>query len=97
MAPAAERVAVRSYRDMAEAELADLYNTTGIDLSHLPPVMTAAELAPAIGSSEGALAQDRYRNRGIPYIRLGRRIRYARAEVARYLSTHREATVDARR
>jgi hypothetical protein len=72
-------------RDQADAELTQLYNETGIDLSPLPPIMTAEELAPAIRSSVGALAQDRYRNRGIPYTRLGRRIRYARVEVARYL------------
>jgi hypothetical protein len=36
-----------------------------------------------------ALAQDRYRDRGIPYIRVGRRIRYLRADVARYLIANR--------
>jgi hypothetical protein len=71
--------------DRADAELAQLYNQTGIDLSMLPPIMTAEELAHGIRSSVGALAQDRYRGRGIPFIRLGRRIRYVRAEVARYL------------
>jgi len=90
----AESVAV-SYRDVADAELAKLYNDTGIDLSPLPAIMTAAELAPAIRSSEGALAQDRYRNQGIPYIKMGRRIRYARAEVARYLVANRRSTVGA--
>ena len=84
----AENVAAR-YRDMADAELAKLYTDTGIDLSMLPSIMTAEELAPAIRSSVGALAQDRYRNRGIPYIRMGRRIRYARADVARYLAANR--------
>ena len=80
-------------RDMADAELTKLYNATGVDLSMLPTVMTAEELAPAIRSSVGALAQDRYRNRGIPYIRMGRRIRYARAEVARYLIANRHEGV----
>jgi hypothetical protein len=61
----AENVAARC-RDMADAELAKLYADTGIDLSMLPSIMTAEELAPAIRSSVGALAQDRYRNRGIP-------------------------------
>jgi hypothetical protein len=84
----AENVAAR-YRDMADAELAKLYTDTGIDLSMLPSIMTAEELAPAIRSSVGALAQDRYRNRGISYIRMGRRIRYARADVARYLAANR--------
>jgi len=75
--------------DLADAEMTKMYNDTGIDLTGLPPIMTAAELAPAIRSSEGALAQDRYRNRGIPYIRMGRRIRYVRADVARYLVANR--------
>ena len=76
---------------MADAELAKLYADTGIDLSMLLSIMTAEELAPAIRSSVGALAQDRYRNRGIPYIRMGRRIRYVRADIARYLAAHRSA------
>lgn len=79
-------------RDAADAELSRLYTDTGIDLSMLPTIMTAAELAPAIRSSEGALAQDRYRNRGIPYIKMGRRIRYVRADVARYLAANRSAS-----
>ena len=29
--------------------------------------------------------QDRYLRRGIPYLKLGRRIRYVRAQVAKYL------------
>ena len=48
----------------------------GIDLTALPAIMTAEELARAIRSSVGALAQDRFRRQGCPYIRLGRRIRY---------------------
>jgi hypothetical protein len=77
--------------DIADAELAKLYIETGIDLSALPAVMTARQLAPAIGVSEGSLAQDRYRRVGIPYIELGkRRIRYLRADVARYLVANRQ-------
>jgi hypothetical protein len=80
-------------RDVAEAELALLYNDTGIDLSPLPALMTAEELAPAIRTSVGALAQERWRNVGIPYLKMGRRIRYARGEVARYLMASRQTTV----
>jgi hypothetical protein len=68
-----------------EPEVAELYDKTRIDLSMLPAIMTAEELAGAIRSSVGALAQDRYLRRGIPYLKLGRRVRYVRAEVARYL------------
>jgi len=88
----AEKVAARC-RDLADAELMKLYNGTGIDLTPLPAIMTAEELAPALRSSVGALAQDRYRKQGVPYIKMGRRIRYARTEVARYLmANHRRAS-----
>ena len=92
MSAIAENVAAQC-RDMADAELAKVYNATGVDLSMLPAVMTAEELAPAIRRSVGALAQDRHRNKGIPYIRMGRGIRYARAEVARYLAANRHEGV----
>lgn len=82
-------------RDVADAELAKLYDDTGIDLSTLPAIMTAEELAPAIRSSVGALAQDRYRKRGIPFIRMGRRIRYTRGDVARYLAANRTEAASA--
>ncbi|MGC2380731.1 MAG: hypothetical protein WA622_27020 [Mycobacterium sp.] len=76
-----------------DAALEELFNKTGIDLSPLPPVIAPERLAPEIGVTVGALAQDRYRNQGIPYIKLGRRVRYARADVARYLMANRRATV----
>jgi hypothetical protein len=60
-----------------------------------PPIITAEQLAPGISITTGALAQDRYRNQGIPYIKMGRRIRYVRADVARYLMANRRATVEA--
>jgi hypothetical protein len=69
--------------------LAELLQQTGIDLSALPPVMRSVELAPALGMTSEALAQERYRGGGIPYVKLGRRVRYLRADVARYLVTHR--------
>ena len=75
--------------DRIDDELAKLYIDTGIDLSSLPDIMTADQLASAVQKTVDALAQDRYRKRGIPYIRVGRRIRYLRADVARYLVANR--------
>jgi hypothetical protein len=75
--------------DRIDDELAKLYIDTGIDLSSLPDIMTADQLAVAIQKTVDALAQDRYRDRGIPYVRVGRRIRYLRADVARYLIANR--------
>jgi hypothetical protein len=62
---------------------------TGIDLSTLPAIATARELAPVMGTTEAALAQDRYRRGGIPYVKFRRRVRYLRADVARYLVANR--------
>lgn len=78
--------------DVTDAEMIRLYTETGIDLSQLPAVMTAAELAPAIGLSVASLSQERYLNKGIPYIKLGHRVRYLRADVARYLLANRRET-----
>jgi len=80
-------------KDLAEAELAKLFADTGIDLSGLPPVIKPNELAPVIRTTVDALAQDRYRDTGIPYIKIGRRVRYLRADVARYLVANRKATI----
>jgi hypothetical protein len=74
---------------LADVELSRLYAETGIDLSTCPPIMTATQLGPVIALSEGALAQDRYRGDGIPFIKIGRRVRYLRADVARYLIANR--------
>jgi hypothetical protein len=76
-------------RDLTDAELSRLFVDTGIDLSALPAIATACELAPVMGTTEAGLAQDRYRRTGIPYVKYGRRVRYLRADVARYLVTHR--------
>ncbi len=80
-------------KDLAEAELAKLFTDTGIDLSALGAVIKPQELAPVIRTTVDALAQDRYRRTGIPYIKLGRRVRYLRADVARYLMAHRMTPV----
>jgi hypothetical protein len=78
-----------AHADLAEAELAELLRQTGTDLSALPPVMTTQQLALVLDVTPAALAQDRYRSGGIPYVKVGRRVRYLRNDVARYLVTHR--------
>ncbi len=74
---------------LADAGLAELFRQTGVDLSALPAVMDSDQLAPVLGISSAALAQDRYRGGGIPYVKIGRRVRYLRADVCRYLIDHR--------
>jgi hypothetical protein len=81
--------------ELADADLAELRRQTGTDLSGLPAVMDSEQLAPVLGMTPAALAQDRYRGGGIPFVKIGRRVRYLRADVARYLVTHRTGGDDA--
>ena len=62
---------------------------TDIDLSTLPEVMDTEQLASVLGMTPAALAQDRFRYGTIPYVKIGRRVRYLRADVVQYLVTHR--------
>ena len=55
----------------------------------LPEVATARQLAEFLGTTEASLAQDRYLHRGVPYTRVGRRIRYLRVDVLNFLSANR--------
>jgi hypothetical protein len=78
-----------AHADLAEAELAELLRQIGIDLSALPAISDSEQLAPVLRMTPAALAQDRYRGGGIPYVKVGRRVRYLRADVCRYLMEHR--------
>ncbi|MFA7509461.1 MAG: helix-turn-helix domain-containing protein [Mycolicibacterium vanbaalenii] len=55
----------------------------------LPPIATAAQVAKVVQTSSDALAQDRYRRRGIPYVKIGGRVRYLRDDVIAYLTANR--------
>lgn len=55
----------------------------------LPPVATAGQVASVVQTTVDALAQDRYRRRGIPYVKLGGRVRYLREDVLAYLAANR--------
>lgn len=77
-----------------EADLAKLFAETGVDLSTLGPISTSEELAPVLKTTPSALAQDRYRGVGIPYVKHGRRVRYLRSDVARYLANNRHGGTD---
>jgi hypothetical protein len=82
-------------KDITETQLSKLYVDTGIDLSVLPPIMTPDVLAPVLGVSVGSLANERYRRVGIPFIKHGKRVRYLRADVARYLIANRRTYASA--
>lgn len=55
----------------------------------LPPVATSTQVARFVQSTPDALAQDRYRRRGIPYVKIGGRVRYLREDVLNYLAANR--------
>ena len=54
----------------------------------LPALMTTAEVAGFIRASKQSLDQDRYLGRGLPYVRIGRKIRYRREDVLKYLDAN---------
>ncbi|MGE2835465.1 helix-turn-helix domain-containing protein [Mycobacterium sp. SMC-4] len=64
-------------------------------LDTLPPVATPAQVAEVVQTSVDALAQDRYRRRGIPYVKIGGRVRYLREDVLKYLIDNRIGGPDA--
>ncbi len=55
----------------------------------LPEIATSAQVALAFHTTEGALAQDRYVGHGLPYIKVGRRVRYLRTDIVTYLEASR--------
>jgi len=59
-------------------------------------LMTPEELAEYLHASVNSLANDRYLGVGIPFVRIGRRIRYRRSDVAAYLDANRFSRTDTR-
>jgi hypothetical protein len=55
----------------------------------LPSVATAAQVAQVVQTTVDALAQDRYRRRGMPHVKIGGRVRYLRADVLKFLADNR--------
>jgi hypothetical protein len=60
-----------------------------IDLDVLPPVATPEQVAKLVQATPAALSQDRYRGRGIPFVKISGRVRYLRQDVLDYLGAHR--------
>ncbi|CAN5524317.1 hypothetical protein BH09ACT7_BH09ACT7_08520 [soil metagenome] len=60
-----------------------------MDLDQLPSVMTPPQLAGYLQTTPAALAQDRYLGRGVPYTRVGRRIRYLKEDILKYLENNK--------
>jgi hypothetical protein len=58
-------------------------------LDELPAMLIPPELARLLRTTENSLAQDRYLGRGVPFVRHGRKVLYARADVLAYLEQNR--------
>ncbi|MDQ1250705.1 MAG: hypothetical protein QG597_5085 [Actinomycetota bacterium] len=64
-----------------------------IDL--LPPVSMPEHVANVLHTTVDALAQDRYRRRGVPWCKVGGRVRYLRTDVLKFLAANRFGGPDA--
>ena len=64
------------------------------DQSKPVPLMKAKEVAAWLNTTEGALAQLRFKSEGPPYLKLGRAIRYRRSDVESFIRQHVEPTQD---
>lgn len=55
----------------------------------LPHVSKPQQVAVIMQTTVDALAQDRYRRRGIPHVKIGGRVRYLRTDVLKFLADNR--------
>ena len=55
----------------------------------IPELLTPREAARYLRTTANTLAQDRYLGRGVPFIKAGKRVLYARADVLAYLAAGR--------
>lgn len=58
-------------------------------MTDLPELATPKQVAEYLGISEATLAQDRYLNKGITYVKYGKRVRYLRDDVIAYIMANR--------
>ena len=79
----------RTRPTLAEQELKDLFQATGIDIASMPPIMNTEQVASLLEMTTCALEQARYRGLGIPFVKVGNRVRYLAVDVARYLLANR--------
>lgn len=63
-------------------------------IDELPVLLTPQELAQLLRTTTNSLAQDRYLGRGVPFVRHGRKVLYARSDVLSYLDKNRAQRTD---
>lgn len=61
----------------------------------LPKFLKAKDVADWLGISEQALANDRYRGEGVPFVRIGSRIRYRLSDLLAYVEANTTEVVPA--
>ncbi len=60
-----------------------------VPIELLPPVSMPEHVAKVLHTTVDALAQDRYRRRGVPWTKVGGRVRYLRTDVLKFLAANR--------
>lgn len=55
----------------------------------LPEIATPGDIERVLNIPRSSLAQDRYLGRGLPYVKIGARVRYLRSDVLAYLAANR--------
>jgi hypothetical protein len=63
-------------------------NTT-MTLDTMPDLLKPTEAAKLLRTTTNTLQQDRYLRRGVPYIKVGHRVLYARNDILAYLTANR--------
>lgn len=58
------------------------------EAAQLPKFLKATDVADWLGISEQSLAADRFRGEGIPYVKIGKRVRYRLDEVLSYIEAN---------
>ncbi|OBB71236.1 hypothetical protein A5759_23275 [Mycobacterium sp. 852014-52144_SCH5372336] len=61
----------------------------------LPHIAKPEHVAKVMHTTVDALAQDRYRRRGLPWVKISGRVRYLRADVLKFLAHNRIGGDDA--
>lgn len=60
--------------------------------TQLPKFLKASDVADWLGISEASLAQDRFRGEGIPFVKIGSRVRYQLDAVLEYIEANTART-----
>jgi hypothetical protein len=60
-----------------------------LGLEDLPPLPKPEQVAALLQTTVQALAQDRHARKGLPYVKVGGRVRYLREDILSYLAANR--------